>query len=293
MKRAQKVIELGFLLAVAALWLALPFIGARQILPGMLQGRPDGVLPPAPGYQLIPLTTANGIPIVAEFAPAETGDGHPLPHPENQPTLLYFYGAKHILASPGTQSQIRYFREMGVNVLMPDFPGYGMSGGSPSESNFSAAADAAYDYLRAHPGANDRILIGGSSLGSGSAVDLAGRRPSSGLITMGAFTSVRDMGYYTLPRVPRWLVRHFLSRVQFDNAAKIHAVTCPILIVHGTVDRTVPFTMAGELAANAPAPVTRLSVAGAGHDDIGKVGGAKLWTSIRDWLAAPGPREAP
>jgi pimeloyl-ACP methyl ester carboxylesterase len=289
MNRWIKRLLPGVLVVLAAAWFALPIVGNHIVLPGMLQGKPDGLLRPGPGFELVSFATRGGIPITAEFAPAETNDGHPLPDPENRPTLLYFYGAQRTLATPPSQSQIRYFRTMGVNILMPDFPGYGMSGGSPSEPGFSAAADAAYDYLAGRlGGAPGRILVGGSSRGAATAIDLASRRPVLGLVSMSGFTRMADIGYRYFPLAPHWLVRRLFASVPLDNAAAIRRVSCPILIIHGTVDPRVPFPMADELAAAAGGPVTRITVPGAGHDDIGKVGGTKLWTGIRDWLAARG-----
>jgi fermentation-respiration switch protein FrsA (DUF1100 family) len=287
MNRWIKRLLLCLLVVLAAAWFVLPMIGNHVVLPGMLQGKPEGVLRPGPNYELVSFTTRDGVRIAAEFAPAETNDGHPLPDPEKRPTLLYFYGAQRTLATPASQSQIRYFRTMGVNVLMADFPGHGMSAGQPSEPGFSAAADAAYDYLLSRPGGSaQRIVAGGSSRGAASAIDLASRRPVAGLVSMSGFSRMADLGYHYFPSTPRWLVRRLFAAVPLDNAAAIRHVTCPILIIHGTVDPRVPFAMADELAAAAGGPVTRITVPGAGHDDIGKVGGTKLWTGIRDWLAA-------
>ena len=282
-----KRLFVGILFCLAAAWIVLPIVGNHIVLPSMLQGKPEGILRPGASFEIVSLTTRDGVRIGAEFAPAETNDGHPLPDAQRRPMLLYFYGAQRTLATPPTQSQIRYFRMMGVNVLMPDFPGYGMSGGSPSEPGFSAAADAAYDYLLGRAGGEPgRILVSGSSRGAASAIDLASRRAVSGLVIMSGFTRMADFGYRYFPAAPRWLVRRLFSSVPLDNAAAIRRVTCPILIIHGTVDPRVPFAMADELAAAAGGPVTRIKVPGAGHDDIGKVGGVKLWTGIRDWLAA-------
>jgi pimeloyl-ACP methyl ester carboxylesterase len=46
------------------------------------------------------------------------------------------------------------WRKLGYNVMIPDYLGYGMSGGKPSEAGCRATADAAYDWLVAR-GAHD------------------------------------------------------------------------------------------------------------------------------------------
>jgi pimeloyl-ACP methyl ester carboxylesterase len=49
---------------------------------------------------------------------------------------------------------------LGESVLIFDYPGYGYSGGEPSEAGCYAAADAAYDWLvHSQRVAPDRIVI--------------------------------------------------------------------------------------------------------------------------------------
>ena len=43
--------------------------------------------------------------------------------------------------------EFSHFRKRGFNMIVPDFIGYGMSGGNPSEQGVYATADAAFDYL--------------------------------------------------------------------------------------------------------------------------------------------------
>ena len=72
-------------------------------------------------------------------------------------------------------------RDLGLNVLIYDYPGYGTSSGSPSEENAYAAIDAAYDYLQTEKDVDPkRIILHGRSLGGAVAADLASRRPVPG-----------------------------------------------------------------------------------------------------------------
>ncbi len=59
--------------------------------------------------------------------------------------MIFFYGNAMCLSY--AQQDFDRFRRLGLNVLIPDYVGYGMSGGSPSEKGCQATADAAYDYL--------------------------------------------------------------------------------------------------------------------------------------------------
>ena len=67
--------------------------------------------------------------------------------------------------------------ELDESVLVFGYPGFGRSGGRPSEPGCYAAADAGYDWPVANACPADRITVVGVSLGGGVAVDLAARRP--------------------------------------------------------------------------------------------------------------------
>ena len=122
-------------------------VGERRALPGTGHGTPEGQLPPSPRYELLRLQTRDGTVIAAEFCKALDAKGQPLPDQERCPTMIFFYARAMCLAQASTQKLADYFRRMGVNVLIPEFPGYGMSEGSPTEKGCYAAADAAYDWV--------------------------------------------------------------------------------------------------------------------------------------------------
>src|SRR5438046_2954266 len=83
------------------------------------------------------------------------------------------------------------------------YPGYGRSGGSPTEAGCYAAADAAFDWLTAaQQVAPEDILLYGTSLGGGVAIDLASRRPHRALVLSSTFTSLPDTAQDLYPWLP-------------------------------------------------------------------------------------------
>ena len=118
----------------------------------------------------------------------------------------------------------RVAARMGQAVLIFDYPGYGRSGGRPSESGCYAAADTAHAWLTAvRRVPADRLVILGRSLGAGVAVDLACRRPHRALVLYSPFTSFPDLAQEKC----RWLPARRLLRNRFDNLSKIAGVHAP------------------------------------------------------------------
>ena len=80
-------------------------------------------------------------------------------------------------------------------------------------------------------------------------------------------------------------------RLQLDNVATITQVAAPVLVLHGTADRLVPFAMGQRVARAAAGPVEFVPIEGAGHNDTYDVGGAmyrdRFWDFVRRVTAAP------
>jgi hypothetical protein len=260
------------------------FIGAAQthfIFPGAAtQGQKDATISPGHGYELLTLRSRDGKRIAALFGSALREDGQEIKDVSDVPTILYFYGNGACMAY--STDVFDAFRRLGANVIIPDYEGYGMSEGSPSEAGCYAAADAAYDYLLTRPDINrGRFICSGWSLGAAVAIDLAARRPAIGVALANPFTSVVKMGRRLFP----WLPVSLMVRHRFDNLSKIPKISCPILIVHSSEDEIIPPAMSDDLATAATgARVTRFSVEHAGHNDIFEVGGQVLLDKIRAWM---------
>jgi fermentation-respiration switch protein FrsA (DUF1100 family) len=232
--------------------------------------------------------TSQGEPVVALFGPGLTADGGALPDAAERPTMIYFYG--NAMCLNYATMEFEQFRRLGLNVLIPEYVGYGMSGGSPSEQGCEATADAAYDYLVSSRGVEPtRIVAAGWSLGGSVAIDLASRRPVAGLIVFSTFTSAVDLARRVLPFVPVSLI----LRHRFENVRKISQVRCPILIGHGRLDQVVPFDMGEKLAAAAAGPVTTLWIDHAEHNDFYDAGGRRIDEAIAKFIESIMSRRPP
>lgn len=183
------------------------------------------------------------------------------------PVLLYLHGARWNMT--GSVTRIPRWNNMGFSVLAIDYRGFGKSllagGGAPSEQSATDDALAAWQHLlNMTPGR--RHFIFGHSLGGAMATQVALKYPQAdGLILEGSFTSVPDM-----IREMRWgfLPVSFLVSQRFDNLDRIDDVTVPVLVVHGTSDDVVPFTMGERLFAAAKAPKRFLKLEGGNHHNL-------------------------
>lgn len=276
--RIPLLIWLGLLALFTTLQTRLIFPGAQT------QGQPDALVRPRGDAELVTLSTADGERVVALFGPALTRAGETHPEASRRPTLLYFYGNGMCLND--SVEQFDHFRRLGANVLIPDYVGYGMSGGQPGEWGCRATADAAYDHLQSRRDVDPRAIVAaGWSLGGAVAIDLASRRPVAGLAAFSTFTSMVEMARRSFPFLPNAL----LLRHRFDSLAKIGRVSCPILIIHGGDDRLIPSAMSDRLAASARPPVTKLTVEGADHNDFFLVGGAQVDEALVRFLESLPP----
>jgi hypothetical protein len=163
----------------------------------------------------------------------------------------------------------------GAAVFAYDYQGYGTSDGHPSEQGAYADINAAYTYLTEELAiAPERIIIHGRSVGGGPSVDLASREPVGGLIIESSFTSA----FRTVLPIP------LLPFDKFHNLSKLEQVDCPVLIIHGTEDRTIPLWHGERLFERAPEPKTFFPVAGAGHNDLVDVAGDRYVQAIQEFI---------
>jgi len=209
--------------------------------------------PPFSPAEDLTLSLPDGTPIHAWWCPCSGADG----------ALLYCHGNAGNLSQRGN-AILALQKLLGQSVLIFDYPGYGRSGGRPTEKGCYEAADAAYDWLtqtqKLQP---ERILLYGSSLGGGVAVDLASRRPHRALVLDKTFTSMPDVAQDMYPWVPvRWLMRN-----RFDNLEKIGKCRRPVFVGHGTADNLVPISQGERLFAAANEPKQFFRMDACGHND--------------------------
>lgn len=222
-------------------------------------------LPQRAGYKdsqdFIKLTTKDGATIFAVF----------LPNEKAQYTLLVSHGNAEDIGM--MMPFLRKFREHGFQVFAYDYHGYGLSSGKPTEKNTYLDIDAAYEYLTKQLGIPpSKIIDYGRSLGGAVALDLAVRQPVKEVILESSFVTA----FRVVTRIP------LLPFDKFSNITKITKLKVPVLIIHGTYDKIIPFWHGKKLFDAAPQPKQFLEVQGAGHNNVSVVGGELYWKMLRE-----------
>ena len=181
-----------------------------------------------------------------------------LPQPDAKaPVLLYLHGTFRNLY--GNLSKVQALREAGFAVLAVDYRGWGESSPIvPSEDTITADAAIAWAELqRLAPTAPARRVVFGHSMGGAVAVRLASTLKAGqdygALVLESTFTRLPDVA----AAAGFWgRVGAALTTLRFDSKSRIGAIDAPVLILHGSADRTVPVEVGRALRDAAP-PGTR------------------------------------
>ena len=171
----------------------------------------------------------------------------------------------------------------GYTVSSVDYPGYGLSNGSPDEEGCYRTVHRLYDWLVEKRGFKPKdIIVDGFSVGTGPAVELAATKPVGGLILEAPFLSA--------PRVVTKV--RILPVDPFPNLKRIGDVKCPVLFFHGTSDRVIPYEHGRALFGLAREPKRFVSIDGGDHNDFPAVMGVDEYLrEIRNFADSCGGKE--
>lgn len=207
--------------------------------------------------------------------------GWMVPSPRSSALMLFCHGNAGNVSH--RVDNLRRLHDIGLNVFIFDYRGYGQSSGRITEAGFYMDAEAAYREVRKYAmERNLKLVIFGRSLGGTAAVHLGARFDSSGLILESAFTHMAAMArvHFPLP-VPEGLLRHKLNALD-----KIGGIKAPVLFFHGDHDNIVPINLGRELFDATNAPKEFVTLPGAGHNDTYFVGGQKYFDKIREFVSS-------
>lgn len=225
----------------------------------------------APGAE-VRIPVADGVELHGWFVPAAGTVPAPL--------LIYFGGnAEEVSAMLADRPQLP-----GWALLLVNYRGYGLSGGTPSQSALFADALALHDWARRRPEVDpDRIVAWGRSLGAGVAVQLAAQRPLAGVLLVSPYDSMAAVAQRHYPYVPvRWLFRH-----PFDALALAPSIRTPALAVAMAHDEVIPVHHSRRLMAAWGGPQRLLVFDDGDHNTLPA---RAYWAAVTAFLAPLAPR---
>ncbi len=163
-----------------------------------------------------------------------------------------------VLACHGNRGNIgRYtermtiWNELGLNVFVFDYRGYGESSGSPSEDGTHMDAEAAYQYLLRNRGVQeDHLIVLGRSLGGPMGAKLAVDHDPCALILESTFTSYPEAAKDWAGFLPV----DALARIHYPTIDYVQDVDCPVLVVHSKDDVVIDEEHGRKLYDAAPEP---------------------------------------
>jgi fermentation-respiration switch protein FrsA (DUF1100 family) len=240
----------------------------------LLQSTPDRL---GLKYEVVHIQSGSGAEqgdLYCWWIPAENADAL---------TMLYLHGNDKNIGAARDLDNAARFHSMGYNLLIAEYRGYGKStGGEPSEDKMYEDAESAWRYLVKQRAVEPkRTFIYGHSLGGAIAIDLGMHHPNAaGIIAESTFTSIVDMA----ARQYAYLPADLLLNQRFDSMSKLSRMKIPLLFIHGTWDRRVPYQMSQRLFESAPQPKFLKLIEGGDHGNSAIVAPLEYKAAVNEFV---------
>jgi pimeloyl-ACP methyl ester carboxylesterase len=245
---------IGLLIALALIYIAIVGLlyafQRRLIYPGWYFGT-AAVDPDRSGYRDVGVMTSDGLRGRLLYHPPQPG----------KPVILFFHGNGDSVL--GSMVAMRQLVAAGYGAVLPEFRGFNSAPGIPDEQGLYRDARAARAWMTASGIGADRTVIIGYSLGTGVAAQMALEHAPRALVLVAPYASVAHVAGARF----WWLPANLLVSERFDTAAKIGRIACPILLIHGAADTTIPPENSVSLKTLRP-DADRAVIPGVGHEVI-------------------------
>ncbi len=163
------------------------------------------------------------------------------PLKDSDKVVFYFKGNTRSIK--GWAKFRKDFHVNGYSFFIIDYPGFGKSTGKRNVETICYNAQIAYNWLKTKY-SEENIVIYGRSLGAGFAGYVAMENNPKLLILDSPFYNfTRLANYYTRVLFLRYILRHRIPLEKY-----LAKVRCPIHIIHGDKDITIPVKQGKDLA---------------------------------------------
>jgi pimeloyl-ACP methyl ester carboxylesterase len=185
------------------------------------------------------------------------------------PTILFFNGNDQTISD--NDKFYSKLAQLGPTVVAYDYLGYGVSTGSPDALKFRDDGVKVYDKTLADT-AGHKVIVYGYSLGTAVATYVASQRPVAALILAAPMATAIEQIRYSAEQGGASQTAIQLIHVgpyvetMLDEVAMIKQSKAPLLVIHGTADKTVSYNEGREVFAASPSPAKYfVKIEGADH----------------------------
>ena len=180
--------------------------------------------------------------------------------PASKGVVFYLHGNAGALDSWGSVAGT--FTNLGYDLLIIDYRGFGKSTGKMSEKGLFSDAQAVYTKLREkYP--EDKIVVYGRSIGTGIASYVAAHNSPGKLILETPYYNLRDLVKNLYPVAPGFLLRY-----SFKTNEYLPKVKCPVYVFHGTEDEVIYYDSSIKLQKLLKPGDTLFTIQGGRHNNL-------------------------
>lgn len=182
--------------------------------------------------------------------------------------ILFFHGNGELAGEYVDVGSL--FNEIGINLFVADYRGYGRSSGKPTVSNMLGDAHSIFKGFKdilSDGGFKGEHFIMGRSLGSASAVELAEAYQDEwkGLVIESGFCDIADL----LKGTGLMQVQEESDSLPSPGLERVRRIKLPALIIHGEYDSIVPLQQGQNFFTNlASENKDMVVIPGADHNTI-------------------------
>lgn len=211
-------------------------------------------------FEPVFFNSADGTLLSGWFLPA-----HDVSSPQvAKGTVIHMHGNAQNMTSHW--EFVHWVPERGYNLFVFDYRGYGQSHGTPEPRGVFEDAVAALDHVRSRTDIDtDKLFVFGQSLGGMIAIASAGASPKGvrAVLAEAPFHSYTTLADDRTPGEGPIMDESWSAATHVARLAPL-----PLLLIHGTNDKVVPYSHSEMLLAEAGEPKKLVTVEGGDHLDI-------------------------
>lgn len=183
---------------------------------------------------------------------------------DSKKVVFYFKGNTRSIK--GWAKFSKDFLKNNHSFFIIDYPGFGKSTGPLEENTIYKNAQIAYDWLKSKY-TEDNIVIYGRSLGAGFAGYITMKNDPAMLILDSPFYNFKKLAkYYTRILFLRWILKYDVPLNEF-----LAKTRCPIHIIHGDRDITIPLKQGLKLTKVDPGRIKLHVIKNGRHNNLPKL----------------------